>query len=1199
MVDNQVVLGIQAGSENIQQENMDEEPAEGDLRALHGHKSAILCCHVHGNCIITAGHDKKIVIWDALSGRIKLEIIGHEHMISDVDVHAGTGREPTKAAEESYILSASWDMSVKVWYLRTGSSVCKFTGHKNRVRKVKALSDVNANVTARAVSGDDDGVMYVWNMATGHALLFLDEHTRFITTLVAYSDDAGMYKIASGSADGTVRLWDVTTTAEEKTATQSTAESKGNENGRHRRGVTAPSGSSMCVLRTPSKYISAMTVAAISSACPLIKHTTNTSGAKASLPPISPTKNTQLNTTPHTDWPYVSSAIETNKKETVVVAGDTLGSIFIYRESSGTLLVQLETKCKIVDLFISAASQNIPYFPSELERTSLSPAVSPTAAAEQWQSPYISTERAQLLAQAAHMRRSNHIVTAITGTGQRTAADGSIQDGLLLCYVPDNGSVGCFTLVPAGCQGAQGSAAGSPKQGAFTGMSAIGSSAAEAVNALLSSHVVSTALCQQMAATVAALKKGSDSGRTGFHANDGGSGIKPRREGSTATLNISSNFSSGASNSGANNNTDDKLATFSLSDKYQSDESLDMSASNTPTAGSIRKLSSTGSSATERHLPTVNAATVSAKLRKHSTYNGGLSEKDFEEDAGSVVTSSAWSAKDSHRINSSTRPRGAGAGSGMGGLNAAATTGGANRGSSRLTPAPLERQQSGAKGAVVSVSISTAEPTDYPLLQCFAMSPAAEAGQTRRYMIFGARDGTLLYCTYRAAPTYVPADDKAQRAEVRHPAVSSAGPLNTGKLGPINTQSASMKALPPLKTSPQSNRLSPVHFNPAQFSPTAADEGSVSGKAPARSGRYTRSVAPAREKIDSHSIRKAAMLGTDNEDAASAGLSESYHIGKCSSGDLADTVTQSEVSHLMHYYDDLFCDPTSGKHTTTAHGEGGPPRQAQPGDESGTLTLMQSLSADFAQMGGTIAGEKVADGQATATGDLAGSNINANGGGAASVRSHDSAGSEFASIVTNSTLNPEFWQAAHTAKTTYNFRRIRPQQGKQPLSPSKSAALYQLSEAPSSGYAYATGNYPGHGQNSSLSRSLLNSRVPQQHTHSPVHAQPTLHSSSSDATLTGSGPISPLRAFAGAGDPVAGAKGGQGLRPVTTVTASRSVSMRAQQVQERRRQQQQGQHRGQGTGTVVKHREGAEGAQQQLMHSSTAQNRNASRLSHL
>jgi hypothetical protein len=201
--------------------------------------------------------------------------------------------------------------------------------------------------------------------------------------------------------------------------------------------------------------------------------------------------------------------------------------------------------------------------------------------------------------------------------------------------------------------------------------------------------------------------------------------------------------------------------------------------------------------------------------------------------------------------------------------------------------------------------------------------------------------------------------------------------------------------------------------------------------------------------------------------------------------------------------------------------------------------------------------------------------------------------------VTNSTLNPEFWQAAHTAKTTYNFRRIRPQQGKQPLSPSKSAALYQLSEAPSSGYAYATGNYPGHGQNSSLSRSLLNSRVPQQHTHSPVHAQPTLHSSSSDATLTGSGPISPLRAFAGAGDPVAGAKGGQGLRPVTTVTASRSVSMRAQQVQERRRQQQQGQHRGQGTGTVVKHREGAEGAQQQLMHSSTAQNRNASRLSHL
>src|SRR5262249_38055889 len=60
----------------------------------------------------------------------------------------------------------------------------------------------------RVASGSDDGTIKVWDAATGQDKLTLRGHTGGVTS-VAFSGDGK--RIASGSHDGTVKVWDSAT----------------------------------------------------------------------------------------------------------------------------------------------------------------------------------------------------------------------------------------------------------------------------------------------------------------------------------------------------------------------------------------------------------------------------------------------------------------------------------------------------------------------------------------------------------------------------------------------------------------------------------------------------------------------------------------------------------------------------------------------------------------------------------------------------------------------------------------------------------------------------------------------------------------------------------------------------------------------------------------------------------------------------
>lgn len=221
-----------------------------------GHKGSILCATFHGDLLISAGYDQVIRIWkykdntnespctanllrerqysnssgsSRLSTVVKplLTILAHDHMISAICTYVDA------ASKSEFVISASWDKSVKVWNLANGNLVYHFQGHQNRVKclTIPQIDDSNLHRSALAspsdddtirmdsvkkilFSGDDDGVIIGWNLSTGGKIYVLKDHSNFVLhlscPLLNPSDGAGVdstFPLLSYSSDQSLRCW--------------------------------------------------------------------------------------------------------------------------------------------------------------------------------------------------------------------------------------------------------------------------------------------------------------------------------------------------------------------------------------------------------------------------------------------------------------------------------------------------------------------------------------------------------------------------------------------------------------------------------------------------------------------------------------------------------------------------------------------------------------------------------------------------------------------------------------------------------------------------------------------------------------------------------------------------------------------------------------------------------------------------------
>lgn len=109
---------------------------------------------------------------------------------------------PVVTPDQKFIIVAADDRSFRICSGDSGIELQRVNLHKGRVTAMIALAD-----SRRIASGSEDGRIMIWDLNTGHNLASLAGHSNPITALASLGGDG----LVSASDDQTVRVWDVNT----------------------------------------------------------------------------------------------------------------------------------------------------------------------------------------------------------------------------------------------------------------------------------------------------------------------------------------------------------------------------------------------------------------------------------------------------------------------------------------------------------------------------------------------------------------------------------------------------------------------------------------------------------------------------------------------------------------------------------------------------------------------------------------------------------------------------------------------------------------------------------------------------------------------------------------------------------------------------------------------------------------------------
>jgi WD40 repeat protein len=129
---------------------------------------------------------------DVKTGEVKKTFTGHNGPVTNCAVEFVNG-------EEKHLLTSSWDKTIKKWNIETQELLYTCVFHSDFVKTVLIYGD-------RFYSSSADGLIGIWDLATGKILGSLSGHSRSVEDLVI--SPCGRY-LFSCSSDSTIRKWDL------------------------------------------------------------------------------------------------------------------------------------------------------------------------------------------------------------------------------------------------------------------------------------------------------------------------------------------------------------------------------------------------------------------------------------------------------------------------------------------------------------------------------------------------------------------------------------------------------------------------------------------------------------------------------------------------------------------------------------------------------------------------------------------------------------------------------------------------------------------------------------------------------------------------------------------------------------------------------------------------------------------------------
>ncbi len=172
----------------------------------------------NGSLFAIGANDSKIHLWDATSGSRKRTIIGHASLFrkQDKDILA-----LAFSPDGEILASGSEDKTVQLWNTQTYTKIGTLRKHDEWITAIAFSDDIRTLAT-----GDTSGEIKLWDIATRKVRTTLKGHKNTINALTFAPDGMSEYSgcLASGSADGTIRLWNPYTGKELITLTTGHAE---------------------------------------------------------------------------------------------------------------------------------------------------------------------------------------------------------------------------------------------------------------------------------------------------------------------------------------------------------------------------------------------------------------------------------------------------------------------------------------------------------------------------------------------------------------------------------------------------------------------------------------------------------------------------------------------------------------------------------------------------------------------------------------------------------------------------------------------------------------------------------------------------------------------------------------------------------------------------------------------------------------
>ncbi|ODQ63050.1 WD40 repeat-like protein [Nadsonia fulvescens var. elongata DSM 6958] len=158
------------------------------LTEFRGHTDGIMCLQFDHQYLITGSYDTTVKVWDIETGELLRTLTGHVRGVRAL------------AFDATKLITGSMDKTIRIWNYRTGACICTFRGHEDGVVSL----DFDGKLIA---SGSADTTIKVWNFDT-KSCFTLRGHCDWVNSVKIHSASNTLY---SASDDSTIRMWDLET----------------------------------------------------------------------------------------------------------------------------------------------------------------------------------------------------------------------------------------------------------------------------------------------------------------------------------------------------------------------------------------------------------------------------------------------------------------------------------------------------------------------------------------------------------------------------------------------------------------------------------------------------------------------------------------------------------------------------------------------------------------------------------------------------------------------------------------------------------------------------------------------------------------------------------------------------------------------------------------------------------------------------